>query len=155
MERKIDLSVGFLMLAGIAGLVYLSISFGNVELFKSDRYKVRAVFSNVTGLKTSTDVELLGIKVGRIDSIELKDYKAEVTLLIDRRVDLPEDSVAAVRTRGLLGEQYIAIMPGGLPDGIAKDGSGEIMETRPPLIMEELIGKMMFGSTEKKSDETK
>lgn len=143
------------MLAGIACLVYLSVSFGNVAWFSPEGYEVRAMFSNVTGLKENTAVEMLGINVGRVKAIDLKDYKARVTLLIDRHVDLPEDSIASIRTRGLLGEQYVALSPGGLPDVIHKDGTGEIVETQPPLIMEEMIGKLMFGGTEKKADEKK
>lgn len=139
------------MLAGIAALVYLSISFGNVEIFRGRGYTVRAVFSNVTGLKSNTLVEMLGIKIGRVEAIHLKDYKAEVVLRIDGAVELPEDSIAAVRTRGLLGEQYISVSPGGLDAKIPKDGTGEIVETQPPLIMEEMIGKMMFGNAENKS----
>lgn len=138
------------MLAGILGLTYLSLSFGNVNWFRPKGYPVRAVFSNVTGLKVNTSVEMLGIKIGSIQSIELKDYKAHVTMLIDPGVDLPEDSIAAIRTRGLLGEQYVAVSPGGLDAKISKDGAGEIRETQPPLIMEEMIGKLMFGNAEKK-----
>ncbi|MBI4178687.1 outer membrane lipid asymmetry maintenance protein MlaD [bacterium] len=150
MERKINFAVGLFMLAGIACLGYLSLSFGNVDFFAARGYAVKAVFSNVTGLKVNTSVEMLGIKVGKVTAIDLKDYKAIVTMQIDRQVDLPEDTIASVRTRGLLGEQYVALSPGGLPDLVRKDGTGEIVETQPPLIMEEMIGKMMFGSSDKK-----
>ncbi len=149
-ERKINLSVGFLMIIGILCITYLSISFGNVDLFQRKGYAVKAVFSNVTGLKVNTSVEMLGIRIGRVKVIDLKDYKAAVTMLIDRNVELPEDSIASIRTRGLLGEQYVSISPGGLETAISRDGTGEIHETQPPLIMEEMIGKMMFGSAEKK-----
>ncbi len=151
MERKLNFAVGVFMLLGILCLIYLSVSFGNVGWFAPEGYPVKAAFSNVTGLKPNTAVELLGIRIGRVESIELKDYKAVVTMQIDSRVDLPEDSIASIRTRGLLGEQYVSISPGGLPP-IAKDGAGEIVETQPPLIMEEMIGKLMFGSTDKKTE---
>lgn len=149
-ERRINLSVGFLMILGMVCIAYLSVSFGNIDLFRREGYFVRAEFSNVTGLKVNTAVEMLGIRIGRVKKIALREFKAEVVLLIDRGVDMPEDSIAAVRTRGLLGEQYVSISPGGLETTIAKDGTGEIRETQPPLIMEEMIGKMMFGTAEKK-----
>lgn len=141
------------MIAGITCLAYLSVSFGKVGFLQPEGYTVRAVFSNTTGLKENTSVEMLGIKIGRVSSIRLLDYKAQVTMVIDRSVELPEDSIAAIRTRGLLGEQYVSISPGGLESKIPKDGKGEILETQPPLIMEEMIGKLMFGTSEKKPDE--
>jgi phospholipid/cholesterol/gamma-HCH transport system substrate-binding protein len=138
------------MILGLLCLGYLSVSFGNVEFFRTEGYRVKAVFSNVTGLKINTSVEMLGIRIGAVKQIHLSDFKAVVTMTIDRSVNLPEDSIATIRTRGLLGEQYVAISPGGLEQTVARDGSGEIIETQPPLIMEEMIGKLMFGGADKK-----
>lgn len=147
MERLIDISVGFLVILGGLCLVYLSVSFGNVELFGEKQYKVTAVFSDATGLSPNTDVQMLGIDVGEVQTIELTDkYKARVVLSIDEDVDVPEDTIASVKTQGLLGERYVYLSPGGLPP-IPKDGSGRLFETQPPIILEDLLGKAVFGST--------
>lgn len=151
MNRKADLAVGIFLIIGILALTYLSVSFGKVTLFNDHRYEVIATFPNVTGLKVNTSVEMLGIPIGSVKSIVLKDYRAKVTFLIDNQIDLPEDSVAAIRTKGLLGENYVSLTPGGLPTLLSKDGTGEIMETRAPIVLEELIGKAMFGSTDKEN----
>lgn len=145
MNRAVDFSVGLLMILGVACLAYLSVSFGRVNLFGQDRYPVKAVFSKVTGLKENTEVEMLGIKVGVVDSIHLENYQAHVRMLIDRDVTLPVDTQASIKTEGLLGEKFVSLSPGGLPDNIAKDGSGIIRETTPPMVLEDLIGKMVFG----------
>lgn len=148
MDRWVNFSVGILLLVGIGCLVYLSVSFGQINLLGSSRYHVKAVFSNVTGLKENTEVEMLGITVGTVDEIKLKDYQAHVSLRIDQDVTLPIDTSASIKTEGLLGERYIALSPGGLPENISKNGDGQIRETQPPLIWEDLIGKMVFGQTE-------
>ncbi len=148
MDRWIDLSVGSFMILGILCLGYLSVSFGEVRLFAGDRYPVKAVFSNVTGLQENTEVEISGIKVGTVQSIGLRDYRAEVTMMMRQDIDLQEDAIASIRTRGLLGEKYISISPGGYGDVIAKDGTGRIRETESAVILEELIGKAMFGGSD-------
>lgn len=148
-NRIIDLSVGFLMIIGIFCLSYVSITFGKVNLFGTNQYQVTADFSNVTGLNQNTEVEMLGIRIGTVEEIKLLDsYKARVNLSIDRQYDLPPGTVASIKTRGLLGEKYVSISPGGLPGPpIKKDGSGKISETNAPLILEDLIGKMVFGES--------
>jgi len=147
-QRAVNLSVGFLMILGILALGYLSVTFGKVNLLGGDYYPVKATFSNVAGLQTNTEVQMIGIEVGYVEAIRLKDFEAHVTLRIRRSVDLPEDTIAAIQTEGLLGERYVSLKPGGLPNNIPKDGSGRILETNPPLILENLLGKMVFGSAE-------
>ncbi|MGM0381316.1 MAG: MlaD family protein, partial [bacterium] len=126
----------------------MSINFADFKIFGREYYQVTARFSNVTGLQEDTEVELLGIPVGRVKKITLSDYEPTVKLLIRNDIDLPEDTIASIRTQGLLGEQYIHLSPGGLPMNIAKDGSGEIQETESPIILEEVISKFIYGSTE-------
>lgn len=150
-NRAIDLSVGILLIFGMVCIGYLSISFGQLNLFGTGRYQVDAVFSNVTGLNENTEVEMLGIRVGSVREIKLDNYKAHVTLSIDRDVTLPNGTIASIKTEGLLGEKYVALSPGGLPGNISKDGSGKISETNDPLILEDLIGKMVFGQAEEDS----
>ncbi|MFP4686696.1 MAG: outer membrane lipid asymmetry maintenance protein MlaD [bacterium] len=146
--KKTNLAVGVFMIIGFGCLAYLSISFGEINIFGENRYQVKARFSNVSGLKKDTPVELLGIPVGYVNSIKLDDFKPEVTMLIDYELELPEDTIASIRTQGLLGERYIHLSPGGLPMNLPRDGSGEIRETESPLIIEEVIGKFIFGETE-------
>ena len=144
-NRTVDLSVGFLLVLGLACLAYVSVSFGNLNLFGGNEYPVKAVFSNVAGLNENTEVEMLGIRVGSVTDIRLENYKAHVTLAIQKDVTLPQGTIASVKTEGLLGEKYVSLSPGGMPGNIAKDGTGEIVQTNDPIILEDLIGKMAFG----------
>ncbi|MFB6344680.1 MAG: MlaD family protein [bacterium] len=147
MKRVIDLSVGMIMILGLLCVGYLSVSFGQVNFLGQERYKVSATFSDVTGLAENTEVEMIGIPIGNVTSIEMKNFQAKVTMQIDKDVSIPEGSIASIRTRGLLGEKFMYISPGGLPRDIPKDGSGVIRETQSPVNLESLLQKAAFGST--------
>jgi phospholipid/cholesterol/gamma-HCH transport system substrate-binding protein len=81
--------------------------------------------------------------VGSVTRITLRDYQGEVTLYLDGRVKLQVDSIASIRTRGLIGEKFIAISPGGDEKMLAEGGS--IVETEPAVDLEQLISKFVFG----------
>jgi len=144
--RKIDLEliVGLFVLIGIIALSYISIKLGKMEWVGGGGYQVTAVFPGVAGLKVGAMVEIAGIEVGRVKSLNLdEDYQARVVLDIDWGVDLQEDSIASIKTKGLLGEKYVEIVPGGA-DEIIENG-GKIQDTEPPIDLEELISKFIFG----------
>jgi phospholipid/cholesterol/gamma-HCH transport system substrate-binding protein len=143
--KKIDLelSVGLFIIAGIICLGYLSIKLGKMEVLGSRGYEVYALFSNSGGLKTGSSVVIAGVDVGRVKGITLEDYQARVTLNLPENVNIQEDAIASIKTRGLIGEKYIEITPGGseklIPPG------GRIRETQPAVDLEELISNFVFG----------
>lgn len=144
--RKIDLEliVGIFVLIGIIALGYISIKLGKMEWVGGGGYQVTAVFPSVAGLKVGALVEIAGVEVGRVKSLNLdEDYQARVLLDIDLGVTLQEDSIASIKTKGLLGEKYVEIVPGGT-DEIIENG-GKIQDTEPPIDLEELISKFIFG----------
>lgn len=147
MERKgLELGVGLFLLVGLLCLGYLTFKLGDVRLFGGSSYEVSAVFSNVAGLKAKTSVTMAGVNIGQIKSIRLKDEQAEVTMNIRKDVKLEDDCVASIKTMGLIGDKYIAIAPGGSDKYIQPGGT--IHETRPPLDIENLLGKYVFGSVD-------
>jgi phospholipid/cholesterol/gamma-HCH transport system substrate-binding protein len=143
--KKIDLelSVGLFIIAGIICLGYLSVKLGKMEVLGSKGYEVYALFSNSGGLKTGSSVVIAGVDVGRVKGITLEDYQARVTLNLPENVNIQEDAIASIKTRGLIGEKYIEITPGGseklIPPG------GRIRETQPAVDLEELISNFVFG----------
>ena len=88
-------------------------------------------------------MEIAGVEVGRVESIGLKNYEALVTLRIDSGVKLQEDSIASIKTKGLIGERYLRLSPGG-SDKIIEPG-GRIREVEAPVDFEELLSKYIFG----------
>lgn len=147
MERKgvTEFLVGIFLLLGMISLAYLSLSLGEVTIFgKSKYYQVSAVFSSVAGLKKDAVVSMAGVEIGRVIDISLtEDKEALVRMRIRKDIKLEEDSIASIKTMGIIGDKYIMISPGA-SDEVIPPG-GQIMETEPPLDLEELIGKYIFG----------
>ena len=144
MDRtKVNVAVGLFLVMGLVALGYLSIRLGKVSLFGGPGYFVTADFPSVGGLKAGSSVEIAGVQIGRVESIGLADYQARVTLRMDGHVKLQDDSIASIKTKGLIGEKYIRISPGGseklIPPG------GRIREVEAPVDLEELISKYIFG----------
>ncbi|GAB4122212.1 MAG: outer membrane lipid asymmetry maintenance protein MlaD [Sideroxydans sp.] len=147
MQRTIlDLWVGAFVVAGIAALVLLAFKAGNISTYNvSDTYRLHAYFTNVGGLKPTASVRSAGVLVGRVASITLDTnrYEAKVTMEIDKRYQFPADTFANILTSGLLGEQYIGLIPGG-DDQMLAEG-GEFRQTQSAVVLEELIGKFMVN----------
>jgi len=139
----LELAVGLFILAGIVCLGYLSIKLGKMEIVGERGYEIYGVFSNVGGLKVGSSVEIAGVNVGRVKSITLKNYQANVVLNLPKGLNVQEDAIVSVKTKGLVGEKYIEIAPGG-SEKLIQPG-GRIRETQPTIDMEELISKFIFG----------
>jgi len=144
MRRSVlELGVGAFVIIGVLALGYLSIKLGRVELLGGRGYFVTADFPSVGGLKPGSTVEIAGVEVGRVQAITLADYQARVIMRIQDGVKLQEDSIASIKTKGLIGEKYIRINPGG-SDRILQP-NGRIREVEPPVDFEELLSKYIFG----------
>jgi len=145
MKRSVlDLSVGVFILIGLVALGWLSVKLGRIELLGNQGYALTADFPSVGGLKTGSSVEIAGVEVGRVTSIVLdKDFQARVHMSIRPEVKLQDDSIASIKTKGLIGERYIRISPGGSDKTIGPNG--RIKEVEPPVDFEELLAKYVFG----------
>src|SRR6185436_5863562 len=110
MERtKVNVAVGLFLVVGFLALGYLSIKLGRVSFLGGSSYPVTVDFPSVGGLKAGSAVEIAGVQIGRVESIGLADYQARVILRVDRDVKLQEDSIASIKTKGLIGEKYVRI----------------------------------------------
>jgi phospholipid/cholesterol/gamma-HCH transport system substrate-binding protein len=143
MSGRVEMGVGLFMLAGIAALAYLSVNLGNVDLLGRGTYPVFADFPTVGGLKTGAAVEIAGVSVGRVDSIILRDYLARVTMRIHDGVKLQDDAIVSIKTKGLIGERFVQISPGGSEKTVGP--GGRLREVEAPVDLEELISKYVFG----------
>src|SRR5512145_801855 len=105
---NLETVVGVFVLAGIAAVAWLSIRLGQLEIVGGDYVPVHAAFASVSGLKKGASVEIAGVEVGKVDAIALDGGKAEVVLKIRKGIPLGDDTIASVRTMGLLGDKYIS-----------------------------------------------
>jgi phospholipid/cholesterol/gamma-HCH transport system substrate-binding protein len=140
----VDLSVGVFILIGLVALGWMSVKLGKIDLLGNRGYTLTADFPSVGGLKAGSSVEIAGVEVGRVNAIVLdKDFQARVLMTIRPDVKLQDDSIASIKTKGLIGERYIRISPGGSDKVIAPNG--RIREVEPPIDFEELLSKYIFG----------
>jgi len=137
------MSVGLFLIAGIVCLGYLSVKLGGMEVLGNKGYEVYALFSNSGGLKVGSSISIAGVDVGRVRSIDLEDYQARIVLNLSEDVKIQEDAIASIKTKGLIGEKYIAITPGASEKWV--DPGGRIRETQPAVDFEELISNFVFG----------
>ncbi|WP_298266505.1 outer membrane lipid asymmetry maintenance protein MlaD [Geobacter sp.] len=144
----LELIVGLFVLAGLLCLSWLSIKLGKMELVGGDYYEVSAEFDSISGLKDGASVELAGVEVGRVDRIDLdqKTDRARVHLKIRVGVKLQDDTIASVRTRGIIGDKFINLSPGGSDKIIANNGT--ILDTESSVDLEELLSKYIHGKVD-------
>ena len=150
MERTtLDLWVGAFVVAGVAALVVLAMKVGNLSTYNGGAtYQLQAYFSNIGGLKPQASIKSAGVLVGRVTAISLdtERYEAKVTMNIDNRYQFPKDTFANILTAGLLGEQYIGLVPGGDAEFLK---TGEVVkQTQSAVVLEDLIGKFLYSKAE-------
>lgn len=146
-----DLAVGVFVLAGLLAIAYLTLRIGGVSLSSGDGVVMFATFDDIGGLSARSPVRIAGVKVGRVESIELdEDLRARVRLRVDADLALSVDSAAAIRTSGLLGDQFIALEPGA-EDELLGDG-GVFSFTESAWNVDALVGAVVHGSGAEQDD---
>ena len=147
--RSIEIAVGTFVVAGCVALFVLAMQVSNITASqRTEGYTVVGYFQNVGGLRERAPVSLGGVQIGRVTAIELDqarlEARVEMTISADYD-DLPSDSSGSIRTSGLLGEQYVSLEPGGMPDAL-QNGS-ELLVTQSALILEDVVGRFIFNQS--------
>lgn len=140
-----EMTVGIFVLIGLLCTAYLTVKLGRMEVLGTEGYQVSARFNTVAGLRVGASVEMSGVPVGRVAAITLDAKRAQalVTLRLEQGLELSEDTIASIKTSGLIGDKYINLSSGGAEKNIAP--GGEISETESAVDLESLIGKYAFG----------
>ena len=145
-DKKLEFGVGLFVLLGLAAIVYLALKLGAGSFVAADTYPLEARFANTGGLNKGSTVVLGGVTVGRVEGIRLdpNDFSAVVEMSIMKNVQLPADTMASIRTSGLIGDKFVALAPGA-EESVLKP-SERIVMTESAVELESLISKMAFGS---------
>jgi phospholipid/cholesterol/gamma-HCH transport system substrate-binding protein len=139
-----DLLVGLFVLVGLGAIAYLSFSVGGLSYSGPGGLTVYALFDQTGGLKPRAPVVLSGVKVGQVTAITLdKTFRARAALDLDASLRLPTDTMASIVTAGILGDRYVSLQLGG-EEQLLKSGD-TLNFTESALILENLIGKFMYG----------
>ena len=143
-KAKLEIVVGLFVFVGILCLGYLSIKLGKLEVIGGDVYEVEAQFTSASGLKPGSTIEIAGVEVGRVRGIMLNGDRAMVKLAVNNTVKLYTDTIASIKTRGIIGEKFLALSPGGGGDPL-KPGA-TIRDTESGLDLEELVSQYVHGN---------
>jgi len=144
-NSTLDLIVGLFVLVGLAAIAYLSLQVGGLEVGAGEKIVLRATFDDIGGLSVRAPVRIAGVKIGQVSAIDLDDdLRAEVALEVESNLDLSIDSSAAIRTSGLLGDQFISVELGG-EDEVLVDGE-EFAFTESALSLDKLIGRFVHDA---------
>ncbi len=148
-KYRYETVAGIFVVIGLLCVGYMTVKLGKINLFGEDTYTLYARFTSVSGLRVGNPVEMLGLEIGRVQSLTLdqKDQLAVAELKIKRGVNVYGDAIASIKTAGLIGDRYVGIDPGGSAE-ILKPGA-MIAQTQPPIDIGELIGKYAFGEVKK------
>ena len=145
---RLDLSVGAFVLAGLAALAYLAIKIGGLGLVGGETVLIRARFNNLGGLAPGASVLVSGVAVGKVEKVELdKTFAAIATLRVRKDLALPADSMASIRSSGLIGDKHIALTPGADDTPLAPNEL--IVDTESAVDLESLISRFAFGGVDK------
>lgn len=145
MKTFVDVIVGLFFVVGFVALGWLALQLGEVPWLTGSRtYSLMAEFDNITGVKSGADVQVAGVKVGTVGKLSLsEDDVAMVIMQIDRTLQVPIDSIASVKSQGIIGDKFIQLSLGG--DEELFQSGDVIRDTESAVDLESLISKFAFG----------
>lgn len=148
-QATLEIAVGMFVMAGLAALFLLAMKVSNLASFAGNNgYDVYAKFDNIGGLKERAPVTMAGVRIGRVSAVEFdpQDFEAKVTLHLDQRYNkIPADTSAKIYTAGLLGENYVALEPGGAEKNLQAGDTIKI--TQSALVIENLVSRFLYNKT--------
>jgi phospholipid/cholesterol/gamma-HCH transport system substrate-binding protein len=145
-RSKNDVWVGLFVALGAVAVLFLALKSANLLQWSFDKnYQVTAKFDNIGGLKPGAAVKSAGVVVGRVKAIDFdgESFQARVILAIESRHQFPKDSSLSILTSGLLGEQYVGILPGADDKNLAE--GDRIGSTQSAVVLENLISQFLYS----------
>jgi phospholipid/cholesterol/gamma-HCH transport system substrate-binding protein len=145
-KNTVEMLVGLFIIVGFLAFIYLALRLGEVSFFSdSSKYTINAEFNNVSGVKKGATVQVAGVIVGDVDRIWLGDKGyAHLALRVDKNLKVPIDTIASVKSQGIIGDKFIQLNLGG-DDKVFANG-GVIRDTESALDIESIVSKFAFGS---------
>jgi phospholipid/cholesterol/gamma-HCH transport system substrate-binding protein len=154
MQRNlIESGMGMVVLV-VAG-VFFALAYNSTDFRADTGYLISAEFNKIGSVKVGSDVRVSGVSVGRVVGVFLdpKSFMAKITFDIDAKYIFPLDTVAVIESEGLLGGNFVALIPGGDEDELV---SGDVLEfTQDAVDISQMLGKFMFSSDPNNHNKTK
>ena len=146
-ETKTEVVIGAAVLAVAAGfLIYAGQVTGMSASTKG--YPLTASFRSLEGVNVGTDVRLAGVKVGTVTAVSLnpETFRADTTISVLDGLELPDDSAIVIASEGLLGGNFVELVPWGSPFNLA--AGDEIIDTQGSVSLVSLLMKFVSGGEE-------
>ncbi|MBF0223892.1 MAG: MCE family protein [Desulfobacterales bacterium] len=135
---SVEAKVGFFVIIAILTLSYMSIKVGKSKINYDKGYEIFALFDSASGLSFEAPVEIAGVEIGRVSKISLENGRALISMIIDSSIQLNRDSEGFIRSKGILGDKYIEIVPGKTSAPLIQTGE-RISYTSPTTNMDSLM----------------
>lgn len=147
-ENTTEVLVGGVVVAAAAGFLVYASQFAGIGAVGASSYDLGASFRSIEGIGVGSDVRLAGVKIGTVTGLDLnpETFRAEARFSINSGVQLPEDSAVVVSSEGLLGGNFIEMLPGGALETLA-DGD-EIVDTESSVSIIQLLLRFVTGGEE-------
>ena len=142
-----EAKVGIFVLIGIILLVYMSLRVGGIQFGRAEGYEVYIRLDSAAGLDNDASVRVAGVEIGRVKGIVLQNNKAKVVLRINPDVKIGKDFTAVLKTKGLLGERYVELIPGS-PNAPSLEAGGEITRVTTYTDLDKLISILSDAATD-------
>ncbi len=126
-----------------AAIVVAAMFWLKTASFTGKPYHLKTQFNYAEGIKPDSIVKLSGIEIGRVENIKFlysPDTKVELTLLVNRKAKIHEDSIAFISTSGMVGDAYMGLTPGSPDKPFASDGA--MIMAEDPVEMRKLMKKV-------------
>ena len=154
MQRNL-IETGMGMVVLVVASVFLALAYNSTDFRKDTGYLISAEFNKIGNIKVGSDVRVSGVSVGRVVRLFLdpRSFMAKITFDIDEKYIFPLDTVAVIESEGLLGGNFVALIPGGDEDNLV---SGDVLEfTQDAVDISQMLGKLMFSSGANKHNNAK
>ncbi|MEX0338291.1 MAG: outer membrane lipid asymmetry maintenance protein MlaD [Arenibacterium sp.] len=147
-ENKTEIAVGALVLAAAVGFAIYAGQVAGLSSGGGENYPLTASFRSLEGVSVGTDVRLAGVKVGTVTDVALNSetYRADTVVTLSEDVLIPDDSAIVISSEGLLGGNFVEIVPGGSP--FYFEPGDEIADTQGAISLISLLLKFVSGDGE-------
>lgn len=146
-ENTTEVLVGGVVLAAAIGFGVYAAQVAGLSA-GGDSYPLTASFRSLEGVGVGTDVRLAGVKIGTVTGVNLnpETFRADTTVAVKTGIDIPDDSAIVISSEGLLGGNFVEVVPGGSPFAFAE--GDEITDTQGAVSLISLLLKFVSGESE-------
>jgi phospholipid/cholesterol/gamma-HCH transport system substrate-binding protein len=144
-NNPLETAIGALVVIAAVGFLYYASNIVGIS-GPSDTYEVKASFRSAEGIALGTEVRMAGVKIGTVTAMALSPitFRAELNVAIKKSIEIPDDSAIAVTSEGLLGGNFIEIIPGASEFPV--ENGGEIEDTQGSISFITLLMKFVSGN---------